>query len=105
MDISGTVAAFSTQTGASVWNTSSDTGYFSSGLYQSTDKVYGGGSVATVGCIDKSTGKFQWNFYGQIATDLWEKRAPDNVIIEGNNVASIDGGVSVHNADTGALLW
>ena len=105
MDNFGTVSTYSTQSGVSIWNTSSQTGYFSSGLYLSFDKVYGGGSVASVGCIDKATGKFQWRFDGQIGTDLWEKRAPDNVIVEGNSVASVDGGVNVHSAVTGEFLW
>jgi outer membrane protein assembly factor BamB len=60
---------------------------------------------ASVGCIDKATGKFEWSFDGQIGTDLWTKRAPDNVVVSGDVVASIDGGVNVHNADTGAFLW
>lgn len=105
MGISGNIDAFSIQTGASIWNSSADTGYFSSGVAMSTDKVYGGGMVASVGCIDKSTGKFQWSFDGQIGTDLWSKKAPDNIIVSGDVVASVDGGVSVHNADTGAFLW
>lgn len=105
MDIFGTVSAYTTQSGDSVWNTSSDTGYFSSGLYLSTDRVYGGGMGASVGCIDKATGKFQWSFYGQIGTDLWTKKAPDNIVASGGVVASVDGGVCVHDANTGAFLW
>ena len=104
-DIFGTVSAYTTQSGSSVWNTSSDTGYFSSGLYLSPDRVYGGGMGASVGCIDKATGRFEWSFYGQIGTDLWTKRAPDDVVVSGGVVASVDGGVSVHNANTGAFLW
>jgi outer membrane protein assembly factor BamB len=104
-DIFGTVSAYTTQSGSSIWNTSSDTGYFASGLYLSSDKVFGSGMGASVGCIDKATGKFEWSFDGQIGTDLWTKRAPDNVVVSGEVVASIDGGVSVHNADTGAFLW
>ncbi len=46
MDINGVISAFSMQTGASIWNTSSDTGYFSSGLYQSTDK-----STVAISCF------------------------------------------------------
>ena len=71
----------------------------------STDKVYGGGEGASVGCLDKATGKFQWSFYGQIGTDLWTKTAPDDIIVSDNVVASVDGGVSVHDANTGAFLW
>ena len=104
-DLFGTVSAYTTQSGRSVWNTSSDTGYFASGLYLSPDKIYGSGMGASVGCIDKSTGKFQWSFYGQIGTDLWTKKAPDTVVVSSDAVASIDGGVSVHNANTGAFLW
>ncbi len=105
MDNFGTVSAYTTQSGGSVWKTSSTIGYFASGLYLSSDKVFGGGSGASVGCIDKATGKFQWSFWGEIATDLWDKRAPDDVIAEADVVAAIDGGVSVHNATTGVLLW
>lgn len=105
MDNFGTVSAYTTQSGDSVWNTSSDTGYFSSGLYLTSDRVFGGGSGASVGCIDKATGKFQWSFYGQIGTDLWTKRAPDSIIVNGDVVAAVDGGISVHNSDTGAFLW
>jgi FOG: WD40-like repeat len=104
-DIFGNVAAFSAQSGASVWNSSADTGYFAGGLVQSGDRVYGGGSVASVGCLDKATGILQWSFYGMINTDLWAKRAPDAIIVSDKVVASVDGGVSVHDVDTGAFLW
>jgi outer membrane protein assembly factor BamB len=105
MDINGNVGAYSTQTGASLWNSSADIGYFASGIVQSADKVYGGGQVAAVGCVDKATGKFQWSFWGEIGTDLWSKRAPDAIIVNGGVVASVDGGVSVHDAKTGEFLW
>jgi outer membrane protein assembly factor BamB len=105
LDNFGTVSAFTTQSGGSVWNSSSTVGYFASGLYLSSDKVFGGGSGASVGCIDKATGKFQWSFWGEIATDLWDKRAPDNIIADADIIAAIDGGVSVHNATTGLHVW
>ncbi len=62
LDVSGNMDAFSAKTGCSVWKSSADTGYFSSGLAMSADKVYSGGEGASVGCLDKSTGKFQWSF-------------------------------------------
>lgn len=105
LDIFGNIAAFSTQSGESIWNTSADIGYFASGLVLSADKVFGGGSVASVGCVDKATGKFKWSFYGEINTDLWSKRAPDQIVVGNGVVASVDGGVSVHDANTGAFLW
>jgi outer membrane protein assembly factor BamB len=104
-DIFGNVGAFSTQNGASVWNSSADTGYFAGGLVQSGDRVYGGGSMASVGCLDKASGMFQWSFEGIINTDLWWKRAPDEIIVSDRVVAAINGGVSVHDATTGEFLW
>jgi hypothetical protein len=104
-DIFGNVAAFSTQNGVSIWNSSDNIGYFSGGLTQANDRVYGGGAGASVGCLDKATGTFQWNFAGEINTDLWTKRAPDAIIISNRVVASINGGVSVHDFNTGAFLW
>jgi outer membrane protein assembly factor BamB len=105
MDIFGNVQAFSTQTGSSIWNTTTTVGYFASGMVLSSDKVYVGGEVASVGCLDKASGEFEWSFYGQINTDLWTKRAPDSIVVSGDIVASVDGGVSVHDANNGAFLW
>ena len=105
MDISGNVYAFSTQTGSSVWNSTTNVGYFAQGMASSSNNVYVGGQVASVGCVDKASGKFNWSFYGEINTDLWDKRAPDEIIVGSNVVASIDGGVNVHDANSGAFLW
>ena len=105
LDISGNIEAFSIKNGSSLWKSNANSGYFSSGLVSSADKVYGGGEVASVGCIDKSTGNFLWSFDGEIRTDLWDKKAPDEIIVSGDVVSSIDGGVNVRNANTGAFLW
>lgn len=104
-DVFGNVYSFSTQTGASVWNSSADTGYFAGALVGSSDRVYGGGAGAFVSSLDKATGKVKWSFTGEINTDLWTKRAPDAIIVSNRVVALIDGGVSVHDVNTGAFLW
>lgn len=104
-DIFGNVNAFSAQTGVSVWNSSADTGYFAGALVGSSDRVYGGGAGASVTCLDKGAGAVKWSFRGEINTDLWTKRAPDAIIVSNRVVASVDGGVSVHDIDTGAFLW
>lgn len=104
-DIFGNVAAYSALTGLSVWNSSADTGYFAGALVGSSDRVYGGGAGASVSSLDKATGTVEWSFRGEINTDLWTKRAPDAIIVSDRVVASVDGGVSVHDVDTGAFLW
>lgn len=61
--------------------------------------------MASVGCLDKATGQFQWSFDGIINTDLWWKHAPDEIIVSDKVVAAVDGGVSVHDITTGKFLW
>ncbi len=104
LDISGNVDSYDTQGGKSIWNGSIG-GYWAAGLTVSNSRVYGGSQLATVGCLDEATGQFHWSFIGEIASDLWDKKAPDNVIVKDGRVFAIDGGVSVHNATTGELLW
>jgi outer membrane protein assembly factor BamB len=105
MDISGNVNCFVIQTGKSVWNGSSVGGYFAAGLTVADGRVYGGSQMASVGCLDETNGQFQWSFIGQVDSDLWTKKAPDNIIVKDGRVFAIDGGVSVHNATTGEFLW
>ncbi len=104
-DSSGYVSAFSAGTGASTWNSSAQAWYFSSGLIVTDNRVYGGTAMASVGCLDKATGRFKWSFEGDINTDLWVKHAPDEIIVSDKVAASVDGGVSVHDITTGAFLW
>jgi len=105
LDINGNAISYDVKTGSSIWNGSTKTGYWSSGLTTSDGRIYAGGPVASVSCLDETTGQFQWSFNGQIATDAWDKRAPDDVIVTGGRVFAIDGGVSAHNATSGEFLW
>jgi outer membrane protein assembly factor BamB len=105
MDISGNVNCYDIQNGKSIWNGSSVGGYFAAGLTVAEGRVYGGSEYASVGCLDETTGQFQWSFTG----DIDHRQAPDNIIVKDGQVFTIAEGVSAivsaHNATTGQLQW
>jgi outer membrane protein assembly factor BamB len=109
LDTMGNVNCYDSQGGDPLWKGSVD-GNFASGLVISGGKVYGGSALASVSCLDEATGTFQWSFIGWLGNSIYQKRAPDGIVVKDNRVYSIieDGvgrGVSALNAITGELLW
>ncbi len=104
IDISGNIACYNAGSGRSIWNGSVGS-YFSKGVTVSDGKVYGGAGGALVGCLDETTGKTQWETMCAVASDLYFKRAPDNIIAKNNYVVAITDSVTAFNISNGDVLW
>jgi outer membrane protein assembly factor BamB len=109
LDTMGNVNCYDSQSGESLWKGSLD-GNFASGLGVSGGRVYGGSRLASVSCLDEATGQFQWSFIGWLGNSIYDKRAPDGIVVKDNRVYliieyGVGRGVSALNAITGELLW
>lgn len=109
LDTAGNVNCYYSQSGEFLWKSRVD-GNFASGLVVSGNKVYGGSGLASVSCLDEATGQFQWSFIGWLGNSIYQKRAPDGIVIKDDRVYviieyGVGRGVSALNAVTGELLW